>query len=560
MELLRGIGVSPGVAVGPAYRKPDPTPEPSSDVRVDDALAEASRIAPAAMAVAAELEILAQASTGDLAEILDATALMAADPTVVEAAVQAVRSQSLSAERGVWFAFGRYRSSLAEAGGYLAERVADLDDVRDRIIARLRGEPAPGMPNPGHPFVLIARDLSPADTALLDVEQVLGFVTESGGPTSHTAILAKSLGLPGVVACRGVTGVEDGATVVVDGTAGRLAVTPDDSVLRAARDRVAAQRRDLRLTEDSGRTADGVTVLLLANIGDAAGAEAAVRAGAQGIGLFRTEFLFLDRTTPPSQEEQLDRYAEVFDRFPGRKVVIRTLDAGADKPLPFLHAEDEPNPALGVRGFRLRALRADVLEEQLAAIARAARDTRADVHVMAPMISTADEAADFVALARSAGLDQAGIMIEVPAAALTAEHIVRRVDFISIGTNDLTQYTYAADRMHGGVAELNDHWQPAVSRLIEMVGRAGAEAGTPIGVCGEAAADPAFAAVLVGLGVRSLSMAPNILATVDAALAAVSLEECRRMAKAVLAAPSATAAREQSRNETIAFDQSLLGR
>lgn len=558
MELLRGIGVSPGVAVGPAYRKPDPAPEPSSAVLVDDPAEEAARIAPAATAIAAELEALAEANTGELAEILDATALMAADPAVVEQAEYAVRTQSLSAERGIWFAFGRYRTSLAEAGGYLAERVADLDDVRDRIIARLRGEPAPGVPNPGHPFILMARDLSPADTAVLDLEQVLGFVTESGGPTSHTAILAKSLGLPAVVACRGVTELQNGTTVVIDGTAGRLAVGPDEVTVRAARERITAQRRDVRLTEESGRTADGVAVLLLANIGDTAGADAAVRAGAQGIGLFRTEFLFLDRRTPPGLEEQAASYAAVFERFPGRKVVIRTLDAGADKPLPFLQTEEEPNPALGVRGFRLRTLRADVLEEQLAAIARAARGTRADVHVMAPMISTADEAADFVALARSAGLDQAGIMIEVPAAALTAEHIVPHVDFISIGTNDLTQYTYAADRMHGGVAELNDHWQPAVSRLIEMVGRAGAETDTPIGVCGEAAADPAFAAVLVGLGVRSLSMAPKILPTVDAALTTVSLDECRRMAKAVLAAPSAATAREQARSVAAALDQELL--
>jgi len=272
-------------------------------------------------------------------------------------------------------------------------------------------------------------------------------------------------------------------------------------------------------------------------------ASAGTGAGAEGVGLFRTELLYLDRTSAPGLAEQVAAYREVFEVAAGRRVVIRTLDAGADKPVPFLHQASEPNPALGVRGLRLGWRRPEVLRTQLAAIAHAAEATGADVFVMAPMVATAAEARQFASWCRDAGLPKAGVMVEIPAAALRAGQLLAEVDFLSIGTNDLSQYTFAADRMCGDLAELLDPWQPALLSLIAACGEAGRAAGRSVGVCGEAAADPALAPVLVGLGVTSLSMAARAIPAVREALAAYTLDECRALAAAALAASDATTAR-----------------
>jgi phosphotransferase system enzyme I (PtsI) len=288
-------------------------------------------------------------------------------------------------------------------------------------------------------------------------------------------------------------------------------------------------------------------VLLLANVSDPRAAAEAAAAGAQGIGLLRTEFLFLDQARPPGIGEQSRQYAAVFAAFPGRKVVVRTLDAGADKPLAFLENPVEPNPALGVRGIRVGDGHSDVLTAQLEAIARAAAQSDAEVSVMAPMIATPQESAGFVAMAREAGLERAGVMVEVPAAVLLANEIFPGVDFVSIGTNDLSQYTFAADRQHGELADLLDPWQPALLRMVALCAEAGRAAGKPVGVCGEAAADPLLATVLVGLGVTSLSMSARSVPAVRDALARHTLAECRRNAELALAAPDPEAARRAVR-------------
>jgi phosphotransferase system enzyme I (PtsI) len=284
-------------------------------------------------------------------------------------------------------------------------------------------------------------------------------------------------------------------------------------------------------------------VALLANLGDPGEAAGAVAAGAEGVGLFRTEFLFLDAHAAPTAADQEKVYLEVLGAFAGRKVVVRVLDAGADKPLAFLDVGTEPNPALGVRGLRALRVHPDVLDTQLAALASAAAATGADVWVMAPMVSDATDAAWFVARARAHGLATAGAMIEVPAAAITADAVLRAVSFASIGTNDLAQYALAADRQVGALAPLQDPWHPAVLRLVQLVGAAGALAAKPIGVCGEAAADPLLACVLVGLGVTSLSMVPAALADVRVELARRSYPECVRFAQLALAATTAAEAR-----------------
>ncbi len=472
--------------------------------------------------------------------MLEATAMMAADPTLVSSAAGKVVDQGLPPERAIWDAAADVAGMLESLGGYMAERVRDVQDVRDRLVAAITGRPAPGVPERSEPYVLVARDLAPADTATLDPALVLALVTAEGGPTSHTAILARSLGIPAVVAAKGATDLAEGTIVLVDGALGRVHLDPTAEEI----DKVRSLAARSRTFGGSGATKDGQPVLLLANVGDAKGAVAAAEANAQGVGLFRTEFLFLDRDTAPTVEEQVDAYRGVFAAFPGRKVVVRTLDAGADKPLPFLTDVSEANPALGVRGLRTSWRSPEILTDQLQAIAQAAKAESAEVWVMTPMVATVDEAGDFVAECGKHGLDMAGVMVEVPSAALRSEHVMSVARFASIGTNDLTQYAMAADRLLGELASLNDPWQPAVLQLIDLTCKGAAVHDRPVGVCGEAAADAALACVLVGLGVSSLSMTPRALPDVADALASVTRDECGDLARVALAAKTARGARE----------------
>jgi phosphoenolpyruvate-protein phosphotransferase (PTS system enzyme I) len=532
---------------------PDPVTEPDPDARLPggaDADGEARRIADAAAEVKADLDARALAASGEAKEVLEATALMASDPTLVTAAQQKVSGGS-TAERAVWDAAGEVAESLAALGGYLAERARDVADVRDRIVASLRGLPAPGVPVRPEPFVLTAHDLAPADTATLDPSTCIALVTAEGGPTSHTAILARALGLPAVVAAAGVLDVPEGTVVLVDGAAGTVYTDPTPDEIEKARAVAARERR----FDGRGRTSDGHPVALLANVGDPKGVDAAVAANAEGVGLFRTEFCFLGHDLAPSIDEQVRAYRAVLTAFPGKKVVVRTLDAGADKPLPFLNLHEEANPALGVRGLRTVGHAEQVLTDQLAAIAAAAAAEEADVWVMAPMVATTDEARDFVAHCAAAGLATAGVMVEVPSAALKADDILGVAAFASLGTNDLGQYTMAADRLLGELAALNDPWQPAVLRLVQLTGQAGERLGRPVGVCGEAAADPALACVLVGLGVSSLSMTPRAIADVAAVLGATAYDECVRLAELAVAAPTAAAGRAAVRDALPVLDE-----
>ncbi len=541
--VLRGVGVGRGVAVGPVLRMPDPIPEPRDEPSARTPQEEAARAREALSATAAELRARGVEAGGTAGEILDALAMMADDPALA-ADVEGRTAAGATAEYAVHAGFAAFRDMLASLGGYLGERAGDLDDVARRVVARLLGLPAPGVPESDHPFVLVARDLAPADTALLDLEKVLALVTSDGGPTSHTAILAREKGITAVVGVAGAEGVQAGELVLVDAASGLVTVTPDETTVADARER-AAQRLAARTSADGpGRLADGVAVPLLANIGSLESAREAVARGAEGVGLFRTEVLFLDAERAPSIQEQQRQYREVLQLFPGRKVVVRVLDAGADKPLSFLTDAGEENPALGRRGLRALAAHEQVLRDQLGALAAAAAETEALVQVMAPMVSTPAEARYFRDLAHELGLATAGVMVEVPSCAILADHVAQHADFFSIGTNDLTQYTFAADRLLGTVAGFQDPWHPAVLRLIELVGRAGAAHQVPVGVCGEAAADPLLAVVLVGLGATSLSMSPSALADVRAELALHSLDDARALAAAAVAAESAEAARQ----------------
>jgi phosphotransferase system enzyme I (PtsI) len=494
-------------------------------------------------AAVVDLEKRAASVTGESKSIMDTQIMMAKDPSLGTG----IRSAVDNGRPAAWAirdAFGKHIAALESIGGYLAERAADLVDIRDRAIAAALGLAPPGIPVVDGAFVLVGQDIAPADTVLLDPAKVLGIVTEKGGPTSHTAIVARALGIPAVVGCAGAAGLEDGRRVAVDGGRGTVVVDPADDYVRRIEAESASLKEKLARHSGPGATADGHPVKLLLNVGSAGGAESDAAADAEGVGLFRTEFLFLDRTEAPTVEEQRAAYGAVLSGFAGRPVVVRTLDAGADKYIPFANTEDEPNPALGVRGYRVGVRNPGLLTAQLEAISLAAADHDADVRVMAPMIATPAEAAAFRDLARSYGIAKAGVMIEVPAAAIRAADILAEVDFVSIGTNDLSQYTYAADRMLGELGELLDPWQPALLALVANVAAAAKEAGKSAGICGEAASDPGLAPVFAGLGITSLSMSVSAVPAVRAALKDYTLEQSEILAREVLSAPDVPTARK----------------
>ncbi|MCQ4119447.1 phosphoenolpyruvate--protein phosphotransferase [Rhodococcus tibetensis] len=533
-EIVRGTPVVPGIAYAPVIW-PAARPEVTGGLpRVDESRRdqEKARFEEAAAVVAQRLRDRAATVSGAAAEVLQANAAMAADRGWLGAASKLIAGGT-PAEEAASEATEQFATLFTKMGGLMAERVTDLRDIRDRVVSELRGLPEPGIPVPDAPSILCARDLAPADTAGLDPASIVGLVTLLGGPTSHTAIIARQLGIPCVVAVHDLEAVPAGTPVLLDGAAGELVVEPDPEKARAAVEHGRAEWARISSWSGPGQTSDGRPVSILANVQDGAGARSARETAAEGVGLFRTELCFLDRDSEPGVDEQAEIYAEVLEAFSDRKVVIRTLDAGSDKPLRFASSPDEANPALGVRGIRIAAQNPGILGRQLDAIAAAAKQTQSQPWVMAPMIATAAEAESFAAEVRARGLTP-GVMIEVPAAALLADRLLRHVDFLSIGTNDLAQYTMAADRMSSELAALTDPWQPAVLDLVARTAAAGLAAGKPVGVCGEAAADPLLACVLVGLGVTSLSCAGAAVSGVGAKVGTVSEEQCRRAAEEVL--------------------------
>jgi phosphotransferase system enzyme I (PtsI) len=540
---LHGVGVGRGVAVGPVLTMPEPLPEPAEQKHGGDAAAEKAAVDVAVAAAAAELQERAGRADGAGREVIEAAIQMAQDPMLADD-VSARIDAGTTGERAVFEAFRSFQEQLIALGGYMAERAADLGDVSQRIIAQLRGVPVPGVPESDAPFVLLARDLAPADTALLDLNKVLGLITRDGGPTSHTAILARSKSIPAIVGVGADAAIAEGTRVILDAASGVVTIDPSDDDVADAEQRIAERAAQAAAPITDGALADGTKVPLLANLGSPKDAAGAVELGAEGVGLFRTEFLFLDAQSAPTVEDQQAQYTELLKHFPGKKVVVRALDAGADKPLSFLNDAHEENPALGLRGLRALRAKIQILHDQLQALKNAQDVTEADLWVMAPMVADAEETQFFVQYGKDLGLKTVGVMAEVPSLAVVADQVVELSDFVSIGTNDLTQYTLAADRMLGTVAAYQDPWHPAVLRLVKLLGDAGAKAKKPVGICGEAAADPQLAVVLVGLGATTLSMTPAALADVRAELATVTMKQAKAKAKAALAASTAAGARE----------------
>ena len=543
--VLHGVPVVPGVRFAPVVR-PGRLPPFDELHSVDESAgfdcdAETARFNAAASSVAERLRDRAARATGAAADVLTATAVLAVDRAWLDAARKSI-AEGMPAVRAAVAAVDQFVALFTQIGGLMGERVTDLKDIRDRVVAELAGLPEPGVPVPAQPSILCAEDLAPADTAGLDPRLVVGLATSLGGPTSHTAIIARQLGIPCVVAVSGLDDVPAGTEVLIDGMRGTIAVSPDPAEAAAAVGAAAAAAVAAAGWNGPGLTADGFPVAILANVQDGAAARAARETPAEGVGLFRTELCFLNRATEPTVAEQAAAYAEVLRAFAGRKVVIRTLDAGSDKPLKFVGHPDEANPALGVRGIRIAQGNPALIDRQLEAIRIAADSTGVEPWVMAPMVALPEEARTFAERARARGLVP-GVMIEVPAAALLADRILAHVEFLSIGTNDLAQYTMAADRMSADLAALTDPWQPGVLALVAQTATAGVAAGKPVGGRGEAAADPLPACVLAGLGVGSVAAASAALTRAGAKLASVPMRQCQEAAAAVLVVAGAAEAR-----------------
>ena len=534
--IIRGVAASPGVGIAPALRVETAALSlPAGPV--DDVDAEISALTAAAAAVADDLQSRADEAGGEVAEILGAQALMANDPELTAAAAGLVREHATPAARAVVEAGEPYAAALAASGNaYLAARATDVRDVCRRVAARLMGVADADLSAITEPFVVVAADLAPADTAQLKPALVRGLATEAGSRTSHTAILARALGVPAVVAARGLLdAVVTGAPVAVDGDVGQVVVdpTPEEIAQLSARpsaDQAVAGGRGPAVT------ADGQQIELAANIASVAELEAAMAKGAHAVGLLRTELAYLNRSTPPTQAEQQELFSRLAALLDGGRLVIRTFDFGADKPVPFLASAAERNPALGVRGLRLGRRHPELLDAQLRAVAGAA--TAGRVAVMAPMVATPEEADWFRERVRAAGGHsvEVGAMVEVPSAVLLADELAERLDFLSLGTNDLNQYLHAADRQEGELAHLQDPFSPALLRAVAMVCAAAARHDAWVGVCGEAASEPDWAVLAVGLGVTELSMGAGSLPAVRARLAGVTLARCRAAAAAALQA------------------------
>ncbi len=541
IDTRHGTPVVPGIAMGPVIR-PAPAVDVSgvSEIKAGSPEDEGKRFDEAVSVVASRLKARSLEASGVAAEVLAAQVGLVADKGLRKAVAKAI-GKGMSAEAATVAGVSQFAAMFEQLGGLMAERVTDLRDLGGRVVAELQGLPEPGIPMPDEPSILVADDLAPADTAGLDPSKVIALATSLGGPTSHTAIIARQLGIPCVVAAD-VDDIAVGTMVLVNGGNGDVVIDPDPDEAAALIATDKETRKAAAAWSGPGATSDGVPISIYANVQDGPTAKAAAAGPSEGVGLFRSELAFLGRDEEPTVAEQAAEYAAVFAAYGDRKVVIRTLDAGSDKPMKFATLPDEPNPALGVRGLRLAWNNPGLMTRQLDAISLAAESTGTSPWVMAPMVATSAEAEHFAGQVRERGLTP-GVMVEIPAAALLAYRLLEHVEFLSIGTNDLSQYTMAADRLSGELAGLTDSWQPAVLHLIAITAAAGKEVGKPVGVCGEAAADPLLACVLFGVGITSLSMAVSAIGQVGASLASVSSQACREAADAALAAASPADAR-----------------
>ncbi len=553
--MYSGIAASEGVAIGKALVLRKTGAAPPENLPAESIEAEIAGFAAAVDAARGELLALAAEVTarvgGDEGAIFEAHALLLADEELRRGVEEKIRAGKTAAW-SVQATFAAYREQFAALDDpYFRERAGDLDDLARRITACLAGG-TPAAAETGEPVVIVAHELTPSETARLDPAVTLGFVTATGGRTSHTAIMARAMGIPAVLGVAGIADtVRDGDLIILDGDRGFVAVNPDHATQAAYSARAAA--RTYPVDDGPAVTRDGHRLALWANIGRPADAAQALRFGAEGIGLFRSEFLFMDRAALPDEEEQYIAYRQVAEAMGGRPVVIRTLDIGGDKPLPALGQPAEANPFLGLRAIRLCFAHPGLFRTQLRAILRAS--AHGDVRLMYPMIAAVGEItranallAECRAELAAAGLAHnpampVGIMVEVPAVAAAADIFIRHSDFFSLGTNDLTQYALAVDRMNENLGHLYQPLEPGVLRLVKTVAAAARDAGKPAGICGELASDPVAAVLLLGFGLDELSASPASLPAVRRLIRAVTLADARRLAGEALTLDSSAAVR-----------------
>lgn len=550
--VLKGTGVSDGLAMAPLRTVirtlPAVPTAPAADIAQE--LARLDQILDAGRQ---ELQALQDESLSlgakDAAEIFDAHMTILGDEYAVTEPVRAlIRDERCNAAAAIDRQFDALAEMFLELDdALLKERAADVRDLKQLLLRVALGIPRQDLSRLERDVILLAEELTPSDTIRMDTAHVRGIVTTRGGATSHSAIIARSLGIP---AAAGVTGWDagmDGKLALLDGAGGVLTVEPEEeacAAFRAAMDAAALQARALEQYRDRpSATKDGARLQLCANIGTPEEASAALQLGADGVGLFRSEFLFMDRDDLPCEEEQFCAYRAAAEAMQGRPLIVRTLDIGGDKKLPALPLAPEDNPFLGCRAIRLTLRRPELFRPQLRALLRAS--AFGDVRIMFPMISTLDElraAKALVAEERAAleaegvsvGHVSVGMMIEIPAAAVMAEEFAREADFFSIGTNDLTQYTLAVERGNDSVAALYTPAHPAVLRLIAMTARAANAHGIECGMCGEAAGDMDLAPAFVGMGVTELSMSPHRIAALRKRLSEMTMADCRKAAEQLL--------------------------
>ncbi|MEY3029152.1 MAG: hypothetical protein RL198_549 [Actinomycetota bacterium] len=522
-----GVGSRPATGVAMWLKRESFQPAKASA----GAQSERRRLSAAIAENVAETRTEFEKLDADSRRIMDALLLIFEDPELLTLA-NPFLEEGWDAATALKLTLEEYAALFSGDADFEA-RADDLKALGDRVIARLRGSSLDVEYPSDSKVVVVARDLTPLDTARF-TESVVGVVTELGGPTSHAAIICRSRGIPAVVACGSLSELAAGSSVLVDPEGNRVVLDGEISDATAAITFVRVSEQPL--------------IPVRANIGSLEDARLAASTSAAGVGLFRTEVLYLSEVNEPDVAQQAASYRAIFEAAPPGEITVRTLDAGSDKPVPFLAMEKEENPALGIRGYRLDSLFPEFLRNQVEAIAQAASDSRREIAVMAPMISTVAEARAFADLCKSSGLTRVGIMIETPAIASMVTRLRGVVDFLSIGTNDLSQYLFAADRMHPRLGALLNPWQPALLQVVsEVIARAKAEA-IPVGICGESAATPLMALVFAGMGASSVSVSPAAVGPVEGGLRSMSISEAKQLAVDVLAADSPEAALVSARN------------
>jgi phosphotransferase system enzyme I (PtsI) len=553
MKELKGIAASLGFAIGSVflYEREEIRIEECQD---KDVSAEWQKFEDALKTAKEQIshiyEHVKNESGEDHAEIFSAQLMILDDPDLMDSVKQVLNAKRNNIEAALYEAIEQFAMAMEMLDDeYLKARALDIRDVGNRILRILLGiaeSPTAGL---NEPSVILADDLTPSDTVLIDKNMILGFCIAKGGATSHTAILARGLGIPAVVGAGDeIMKVKKGERIIVDGSEGFVFINPSDDKVSYYTEKQKhfnqVMKESLSKAHEPAITQDGQHVEVVANIGNVENAKAAMEAGAEGVGLLRTEFLYLEGTALPTEEEQYKSYRAIVDVFGDYPVILRTLDIGGDKELSYLSLPKEANPFLGVRAIRLCFNRPDIFKPQLRAALRAAEGK--NLKIMFPMVATVDEIRQARAIltecqnelkaekvSHAAKVD-IGIMIEIPAAAIMSDVLAKEVDFFSIGTNDLSQYTLAADRTNAGVANIASSFQPPVLRLVKMVIDAAHKEGKWVGMCGELAGEPVAIPILLGLGLDEFSMNPPAIPIAKQIIRSVSKEQAKEIAELVL--------------------------